>query len=96
MTPIHKVPLVFYTYTLNVSGYFDLTIMMTLRHLQISSINGTSNRVLITLPEPSNEERTVFINKSGGGLTINFPLSICLLALQLLHFLSLFMSKLRQ
>ena len=50
----------------------------------------------MTLPEPSNEERTVFINKSGGGLTINFPLSICLLALQLLHFLSLFMSKLRQ
>ena len=29
MTTIHKVPLVFYTSTLNVSGYFDLTIMMT-------------------------------------------------------------------
>ena len=30
----------------------------------------------MTLPEPSNEESAVFINKSGGGLTTNFPLSI--------------------
>ena len=30
----------------------------------------------MTLPEGSNEERAVFINKSGGGLKANFPLSI--------------------
>ena len=50
----------------------------------------------MTLLEPSNEECTVFINKSGGSLTINFPLSICLLASQLLHFLSLCINKLQQ
>ena len=31
----------------------------------------------MTLLESSNEEDTVFINKRGGGLIINFPLSIC-------------------
>ena len=34
----------------------------------------------MTLPEPSNEGRAVFINKSGGGLTTNFQLSISSLA----------------
>ena len=45
------------------------------------------------LPEPSNDERAVFINKSGGSLTINFPLSIFSSASQLLTFLSLFFYK---
>ena len=50
----------------------------------------------MALPEPSNDERAVFINKSGEGLTINFPLSICSLASQLLTFSSLFIYKLQQ
>ena len=34
----------------------------------------------MNLPEPSNEERAVFINKGGGGLITNFQLSISSLA----------------
>ena len=34
----------------------------------------------MTLAEPSNEERAAFINKSGGGLTTKFQLSISSLA----------------
>ena len=36
-----------------------------------------STEVLMTLLESSNEEDAVFINKRSGGLTTNFPLSIC-------------------
>ena len=50
----------------------------------------------MTLPERSNEERAVFINKSGGALTTNFQLSISSLVSKLLHFLLLFISKLQQ
>ena len=94
MATIWKVPFAVYTSTQNVSGYFVLTITMTGKVFTDSSTNGISTRILMTLRELSNQERAVFINKSRGSLTINFPLSICSLVLQLLHFLSLFISEL--
>lgn len=66
MATIWKVPFAVYTSTQNVSGYFVLTITMTGKVFTDSSTNGISTRILMTLPELSNQERAVFINKVVG------------------------------
>ena len=96
MTNIWKVPFVIYTSSQNVGWCLGLRILMTYKVFTDIKYLCYINWSFMTLLEPSNEECTVFINKSGGSLTINFPLSICLLASQLLHFLSLFINELQQ
>ena len=45
---------------------------MTGKVLTDSSTNDISTRILMTLPELSNQERAVFINKSHGGLSVHW------------------------